>query len=101
EAYDVALANLDPTLERRPAPEDALAVIEAFPYPLTTAEVAAVMAPRDTAEPDLDAAAAQLSELAQAGRVVCEAAGTDALWRLPGPDARDRAERADALSGVA
>ena len=43
EAYDVIVANLDPTLDRRPAPEDPLEAIEAFPDGLVTAEVAAIM----------------------------------------------------------
>jgi 2-hydroxychromene-2-carboxylate isomerase len=42
EAYDVIVANLDPTLDRRPAPEDPLEAIEAFPDGLVTAEVALV-----------------------------------------------------------
>jgi hypothetical protein len=43
EAYDLVIANLDPTLARRPPAEDPVEVLSAFPYPLTTAEVAAVM----------------------------------------------------------
>ena len=44
EAYDVAIANLDRSLDRR-APADGRAeVLAAFPDGLTTAEVAAVMA---------------------------------------------------------
>jgi 2-hydroxychromene-2-carboxylate isomerase len=42
EAYDVLLANLAPGLERREAPEDVAEVVEAFPYPLATAEVEAI-----------------------------------------------------------
>ena len=41
------LANLDPTLERTPPPEDPLEALEAFPYGLTTYEVAAVMTPNN------------------------------------------------------
>ena len=43
EAYDVCLANLDPSLDRRPPAEDPADVLRAFPYALTTREVAAVM----------------------------------------------------------
>ena len=43
ESYDNALANLDPSLERRPAPERAADAVLAFPIGLTTAEVAAIM----------------------------------------------------------
>ncbi|MEA2332570.1 MAG: hypothetical protein QOH58_2708 [Thermoleophilaceae bacterium] len=81
EAYDLVLANLDPTLDRRPAPEDALAVLQEFPDGLTTAEVAAVLRPSDLVEPDHGAAADQLAALAADGSVVREAAGLDALWR--------------------
>jgi 2-hydroxychromene-2-carboxylate isomerase len=42
EAYDVLLANLAPRLERRDPPEDVAEVLEAFPYGLVTAEVAAI-----------------------------------------------------------
>ena len=42
EAYDVVIANLDPTLRRRAPADDPVEVLSAFPYPLTTAEVAAV-----------------------------------------------------------
>jgi 2-hydroxychromene-2-carboxylate isomerase len=79
EAYDVAIANLDRTLERRPPAEDAVAVLQAFADGLTTAEVAAVMAPhlqpadRDAAEDALIAAVA-----AGAGRR--RPFGNDALW---------------------
>ena len=38
EAYDVVIANLDPTLERQPPAEDPVEVLAPFPYALTTAE---------------------------------------------------------------
>jgi protein-disulfide isomerase-like protein with CxxC motif len=91
-AYDTALANLDPTLERRPAPQDALEVLRSFPDGLTTAEVAAVLPASDLAEPDRDATLAQLAELAQRGEVVCEALGSDAVWRVSADEPR-RPER--------
>ncbi|MEA2149521.1 MAG: hypothetical protein QOD69_1351, partial [Solirubrobacteraceae bacterium] len=59
EAYDVVIANLDPTLERRPPAIDPVEVLAAFPYPLATAEVAAVMA-EHLATPDLAVAEAAL-----------------------------------------
>ena len=43
EAYDVLIANLDPTLDRRPPAEDPLDALRAFPGGLVTAEVAAIM----------------------------------------------------------
>ena len=91
ESYDTALANLAPALERRQArrraPAEALA---AFPHPLTTAEVAAIMRRSELEDADLGAARQSLTELAGAGAVVCEPAGADAVWRLPraGEDGR-------------
>jgi protein-disulfide isomerase-like protein with CxxC motif len=81
EAYDVAIANLDPTLERRPAGEDVTEILDAFPYPLTTREVAAVMAPHLVA-PDEHAAEHALIEAAAQGAVRRETIGGGALWRL-------------------
>ena len=83
EAYDTALANLDPTLDRRAAPEDALAVLGMFPHGLTTAEVASVLRPSDLVEPERTAAQRALVALAGEGRAVAEAVGGDALWRPP------------------
>src|SRR5437764_645350 len=79
EAYDVLIANLDPTLARTPPPESALAVLRALPYPLVTQEVAAVLA-HGNAAPDRDAAEAELIDLAAAGDAVREGVGDDALW---------------------
>jgi hypothetical protein len=81
EAYDVVIANLDPTLERRPPGEDVTEVLAAFPYALTTREVAAVMAPHLVA-PDERAAEAGLIEAAADGRVRRESVGGGALWAL-------------------
>jgi 2-hydroxychromene-2-carboxylate isomerase len=82
EAYDVCVANLDTTLERRAPAEDAAAVVDAFPAGVTTAEVAAVMAPSNTA-PDLDAAEDSLIAAAAAGRARRLPFGHDALWISP------------------
>ena len=79
EAYDVLIANLDPTLRRRPPAEDVAEVLAAFPDGVTTAEVAAVMAPSNT-PPDLDAAEDELIALAAAGGARRVAVGHDALW---------------------
>jgi protein-disulfide isomerase-like protein with CxxC motif len=81
EAYDTALANLDPRLERRPAPGSVLDALAEFPEGLTTAEAASVMRPSDLVDADLDATAAELRELEAAGGVVREPAGVDAIWR--------------------
>jgi protein-disulfide isomerase-like protein with CxxC motif len=79
EAYDLAIANLDPTLHRRPEATDVAEVLAEFPDGLTTAEVAAVMAPNNTA-PDPGAAEDELIALAAAGGAKQVAVGNDALW---------------------
>jgi protein-disulfide isomerase-like protein with CxxC motif len=81
EAYDVVIANLDPTLERRPPADDAAEILAAFPYPLTTREVAAVMAAH-LEPPDDRAAERSLIEAAAAGSVRRETVGGGALWHL-------------------
>ena len=86
EAYDVVLANLDPGLERRPAPEDPAPLLAHFPDGLTTQEVAALMASGNT-PPDRGAAEACLLSLAAEGRATRLAIGDDALW-LAGDAAR-------------
>jgi 2-hydroxychromene-2-carboxylate isomerase len=83
EAYDVVIANLDPTLERRPPADDPIAVLSAFPYALTTAEVAAVMA-EHLAVPDLAAAEAALITATGDGLVRRRAVGDGSLWTLAG-----------------
>ncbi len=79
EAYDVLVANLDPTLVRTAPPDDLLPVLERFPYGLTTQEVAAVMARRNL-EPDRAAAESALVELVASGVASRTALGDDALW---------------------
>jgi hypothetical protein len=79
EAYDVLIANLDPTLERQPPPPDPAPLLERFPYGLTTAEVAALMTDGNDA-PDRAGAEAALLALVGEGRAVRTALGDDALW---------------------
>jgi protein-disulfide isomerase-like protein with CxxC motif len=81
EAYDVAVANLDPTLDRRPPSEDPVEVLAAFSYPLATAEVAAVMAEHLQA-PDHAATEAALVEAVGDGRAVRLPAGDGSLWAV-------------------
>jgi hypothetical protein len=83
EAYDTALANLDPSLRRRPAPEDVVEALADFPEGLTTAELASVMRPSDLVDADLEGTASELAALEAAGTVTGEPAGTDAIWRAP------------------
>jgi protein-disulfide isomerase-like protein with CxxC motif len=80
EAYDVVIANLDPTLERRPPAEDVGEVLREFPYALTTREVAAVMAPH-LAAPDDRAAEEALIGAAGDGTVRRETIGGGELWQ--------------------
>jgi protein-disulfide isomerase-like protein with CxxC motif len=81
EAYDVLVANLDRTLDRRPPPQDPVDVLAAFPYALATAEVAAVMTPH-LGEPDPSATEAALIGAVGDGRAVRRAAGGGSLWAL-------------------
>ena len=92
EAYDVVIANLVPGLRRRGPAVDVGEVLAAFPDGLTTAEVAAVMAPRNTS-PGPDAAEDALIALAAAGGARRVAVGNDALWAASGR-AADRLLRA-------
>jgi protein-disulfide isomerase-like protein with CxxC motif len=81
EAYDVVIANLDTTLERRAPAEDVHEALAALPYALTTREVAAMMAPHLVA-PDDRAAERALIDAAAAGGVRRETIGGGALWHL-------------------
>jgi protein-disulfide isomerase-like protein with CxxC motif len=80
EAYDVVIANLDPTLERRAAPEAPEPLLAAFPGGLTTQEVAACLT-RSNDAVDRPAAEAALIELLAEGRATRTQLGDDALWR--------------------
>jgi hypothetical protein len=79
EAYDVLIANLDPTLERKAPPEDPGELLEYFDYGLTTQEVAALMTSGND-RPDRTAAEAALLALVDEGRAERHALGDDALW---------------------
>ena len=81
EAYDVVIANLDPTLERRPPAEDPVEVLSAFPYALATAEVAAVMT-EHLGVPNLAAVEAALITAIGEGRAARRPAGDGSLWAL-------------------
>jgi 2-hydroxychromene-2-carboxylate isomerase len=69
EAYEAAIANLAPELERRPTPTSVADVLAWAPHPLATAEVAAV------AQLDITRARADLSRVARP-----TAAGADFYW---------------------
>ena len=80
EAYDVCVANLDPSLPRREPAADPLDALGEFSHGLTTQEVAAVMAPALT-DPDREAVRLRLVELAGEGKVAGTPIGDDVLWR--------------------
>jgi protein-disulfide isomerase-like protein with CxxC motif len=84
EAYDVLIANFPAASrpERRDAPDSPLRAIEFFRSPLTTQEIAAVMAHGNDA-PDRAATEDALIELAAAGSVRRIGLGDDALWGRP------------------
>jgi 2-hydroxychromene-2-carboxylate isomerase len=81
EAYDILIANLDPTLERAAPPDQAIDALRRFPGGLVTAEVAAILA-QNNQLPDRDSAERALIELAGAGAAKREALADDALWQL-------------------
>jgi 2-hydroxychromene-2-carboxylate isomerase len=82
EAYDVLIANLDPTLDRRPAPDTPERLLERFPEGLTTQEVAALLA-QGNDPPDRAGAEVKLLQTVAAGDAVRDPLGDDALWRPP------------------
>lgn len=79
EAYDVLIANLDPTLKREPPPDSPLSALRSFPEGLVTQEVAAIMASGNN-QPDRAAAESALIELVGEGVARRIALGDDALW---------------------
>src|ERR671918_352567 len=81
EAYDVVIANLDPTLERRPPADDPLEVLRAFTYALTTAEIAAVMT-EHLGVPDPVAVETALITATGEGHVGRRPVGDGSLWAL-------------------
>ena len=97
EAYDVLIANLDPTLERRPAPETPAPLLTHFREGLTTQEVAALLASGNDA-PDRVAAERALIELVASGEAAREPLGDDALWRAA---ASSGADTGDAIGRAA
>jgi 2-hydroxychromene-2-carboxylate isomerase len=84
EAYDVLVANIDPTLDREPPPDGPEPLLAYFPEGLTTQEVALLLTMSNDAVDRL-AAEAALIELAGAGIAVREPLGDDALWRSAAP----------------
>jgi len=81
-AYDVLLANLDPTLDRTPAPDSPAPLLEYFPDGLTTAEVAALLADGADPRPHLEDAERVLLDEVAGGRATRAPLGQDAVWCL-------------------
>jgi 2-hydroxychromene-2-carboxylate isomerase len=80
EAYDICIANLDVSLRRQAPPTAAVDALRAFPLGLTTAEVAAIMAPPLTPA-DRVAAEESLIDAVTAGEATRHALADDAVWR--------------------
>jgi protein-disulfide isomerase-like protein with CxxC motif len=83
-AYDVLIANLEAELERTPPPDSPEPLLERFPRGLTTAEVAALLAPGPDYVPDHESAEQLLVRLVGDGGAVRLPLGQDALWRAAG-----------------
>ena len=81
EAYDVLVANLDPTLDRQAPADDPLEALGSFPDGLVTQEIAAIMA-QNNVQPDRVATESALIELAGAGDVRRTPLAGDALWQI-------------------
>jgi predicted DsbA family dithiol-disulfide isomerase len=80
EAYDILVANIDPTVHREPPPETPAPLLDRFNDGLTTQEVAALLAGNNES-PDRAAAEAALLELVAAGDAVRHPLGDDAVWQ--------------------
>jgi predicted DsbA family dithiol-disulfide isomerase len=83
EAYDVLIANLDPTLDRREPPQTPEPLLSYFDFGLTTQEVAALMTHGNDA-PDRIATERALLELVAEGAAIRSPLGDDALWVAAG-----------------
>lgn len=96
-AYDVLLANLDPTLNRTPAPPTPEPLFEYFADGLTTAEVALLLADGPDPVADPDGAERALLDLAARGAIVRTPLGQDALWQSRGRVSVVDGSRAEAV----
>ena len=81
EAYELSIANLDPSIERRDPPGSPAEALAGFARGLVTAEVAEVMRPSGMPA-DLGAVRTALEEAEAAGEVSRQALGDDALWAV-------------------
>jgi predicted DsbA family dithiol-disulfide isomerase len=97
-AYDVLLANLDPALRRTPPPETPEPLLEFFPYGLTTAEVAELIAEGPDYVADLGHAERALLQLVADGVVERVPLGQDAIWRSSAAPGREEARKTAATA---
>jgi 2-hydroxychromene-2-carboxylate isomerase len=80
-AYDLCIANLDPTLERTPAPETPTPLLDRFRDGLTTAELAALLSVGPDYVPDPGAAEEALEKLVAGGEATRVRLGGGTLWQ--------------------
>ena len=79
-AYDVLITNLEPGLERNPAPEGPELLLQHFADGLTTAEVATLLAEGADPIADLEGTERMLLDLVARGDARRVPLGQDALW---------------------
>jgi 2-hydroxychromene-2-carboxylate isomerase len=79
-AYDVLIANLEPTIEVTPPPDSPEPLFERFPDGLTTAEVALLLATGPDYVPEAEGTESALARLVASGDVVRHPLGGDVLW---------------------
>ena len=79
EAYDVLIANLDPTIRRFDPPADPAEALSLYSGGLTTQEVATLLA-TGVETPDREAAEQALITMVGEGRATRVPLGNDALW---------------------
>ncbi len=95
-AYDLCVANLDPTITRTPPPETPAPLLERFRDGLTTAELAALLAQGPDYIPHADAAEQAMVKLVAEGNAVREQIGNDSIWRTMDTASKPAAEHATA-----
>jgi hypothetical protein len=79
EAFDLCVANLDRSVERRGEAQEVTELLATFPEGLTTREVAACMAPENAIVDDEGAEEALIAAAAR-GEIARETLGSGALW---------------------
>jgi 2-hydroxychromene-2-carboxylate isomerase len=98
-AYDVLVANLDPTIRSTPPPPTPEPLLERFPDGLTTAEVAALLAPEPDFVVDVELAEQALLQLVADSEAVRVPLGDDALWLAARAPEVSRREQSAAAVG--